>query len=235
MDPIPISSAKLDANRANARHSTGPRTDAGKANSATNVRTHGLCSDDLLIPGEDPEELEQLKQQYLFQIEPSTPIERTLCTELIGDAWKFRRIQRLENLAYAKAGAFDAILEDDKLQKQLDTLARHKTRIERSYYRALKELKAQQTNRGIIQQALAIPFLFPDQADAKHFSKRTQPEPKVAEPPTPPPPAPESAAPEFTGPPPVPEINDESIPPEIRSQLEDYFALLDDAIGSEKP
>src|SRR6266436_4495933 len=113
MDPIPISSAKLDANRANAQHSTGPRTEAGKAHSATNSRTHGLCSDDLLIPGEDPEELEQLKQQYLFQIEPSTPIERTLCSELIGDAWKFRRIQRLENLAYAKAGVFDAILEDD--------------------------------------------------------------------------------------------------------------------------
>ena len=39
-----------------------------------NARTHGLSSDQLLIPGEDPEELDQLKNQYLFQIEPSTPI-----------------------------------------------------------------------------------------------------------------------------------------------------------------
>src|SRR6266853_364735 len=175
MDPIPISSAKHYANRANAQRSTGPRTAAGKANSATNARTHGLCSDDLLIPGEAPEELEQLRQQYLFQIEPSTPIERTLCSELVGDAWKFRRIQRLENHAYAKAGSFDAMLEDDKLQKQLDNLARHKTRVERSYYRALKEMKAQQTNRAILQMAIQAPFPFPLQADARHFAKQTQP------------------------------------------------------------
>jgi hypothetical protein len=37
-----ISSRKLDANRANARASTGPKSPSGKARSATNARRHGL-------------------------------------------------------------------------------------------------------------------------------------------------------------------------------------------------
>src|SRR5438477_7597614 len=185
MDPIPISSAKQEANRANAEHSTGPRTEEGKARSAMNARTHGLCSDHLLIPGEDPEQLNQLRAQYLFQIEPTTPIERTVFLEIVGGAWKLQRIQRMEGEAYSEAQSennsesLDALLEDDKLQKKLEILARHKARIERSFYRALKELKAQQTNRGILQQAIHAPFVFPDQADAKHFAKRTHEQPQA--------------------------------------------------------
>jgi hypothetical protein len=37
-----ISPRKLQANRANARHSTGPKSPAGKARSARNARRHGL-------------------------------------------------------------------------------------------------------------------------------------------------------------------------------------------------
>jgi hypothetical protein len=44
-----ISPRKLQANRANARHSTGPKSHAGKARSAGNARRHGLsvpiCAD----------------------------------------------------------------------------------------------------------------------------------------------------------------------------------------------
>lgn len=38
-----ISQEKLQANRENARHSTGPRSIAGKARSARNARCHGLA------------------------------------------------------------------------------------------------------------------------------------------------------------------------------------------------
>jgi hypothetical protein len=174
MDPIPISSAKQQANQANARHSTGPKTPQGKAVSAMNSRTHGFCSPALLLPGEDPDEFDQFKQEYSFQIDPSTPLERTLFEELFAAAWKLRRLQRLETTACSQTESFEALLDDDQLQKKLDNLARHKARIERSFYRALKELKFQQTNRAIVQLAVQAPLPFPDQADAKLFSKRTQ-------------------------------------------------------------
>ena len=40
----PISARKLEANQRNAQNSTGPRTEAGKAKSATNSYKHGLFS-----------------------------------------------------------------------------------------------------------------------------------------------------------------------------------------------
>lgn len=53
----PISERKLQANRANAKRSTGPKTDAGKAASRRNALKHGIlgCSIDLPVvtPGFD--------------------------------------------------------------------------------------------------------------------------------------------------------------------------------------
>ncbi len=40
----PISERKLQANRANAKRSTGPRTEAGKAASCRNALKHGILS-----------------------------------------------------------------------------------------------------------------------------------------------------------------------------------------------
>jgi len=53
----PISERKLQANRANAKRSTGPKTEAGKAASRRNALKHGIasCSVDLPVvpPGFD--------------------------------------------------------------------------------------------------------------------------------------------------------------------------------------
>jgi len=38
----PVSQRKIDANRANSKHSTGPKTEAGKAKSAENSDKHGF-------------------------------------------------------------------------------------------------------------------------------------------------------------------------------------------------
>jgi hypothetical protein len=50
-----ISEAKLAANRANARASTGPKTSAGKARAAQNARRHGLSPSALRDPTRSPE------------------------------------------------------------------------------------------------------------------------------------------------------------------------------------
>lgn len=49
----PISERKLQANRANAKRSTGPKTAAGKAASRRNALKHGItsCSTDLPVAG----------------------------------------------------------------------------------------------------------------------------------------------------------------------------------------
>jgi hypothetical protein len=50
----PISERKLQANRANAKRSTGPRTQAGKAASRRNALKHGILSRSIELPPVTP-------------------------------------------------------------------------------------------------------------------------------------------------------------------------------------
>jgi hypothetical protein len=50
----PISERKLQANRANAKRSTGPRTEAGKAASCRNALKHGILSRAVDLPLQTP-------------------------------------------------------------------------------------------------------------------------------------------------------------------------------------
>ena len=45
--------AQIKANRNNAKKSTGPRTEQGKARVAKNALKHGLLARDTVLPGED--------------------------------------------------------------------------------------------------------------------------------------------------------------------------------------
>ena len=49
-----ISQRRLDANRANARKSSGPRTAAGKQRSSRNGLKHGAYSPDTVLSIDDP-------------------------------------------------------------------------------------------------------------------------------------------------------------------------------------
>ena len=116
-----------------------------------------------------------MKLDYCRQIKPlAEGIERTLFDELVAAAWKLRRAQRLETELLSQSGDLLEQLDDDKLQKKLDNMARHKTRIERTFYRAMKELKALQTNRLEHNLLFQIREPLPGLADFKRFAKQTQ-------------------------------------------------------------
>jgi len=97
-----------------------------------------------------------------------------LFDELVAAAWNLRRIRRMET-ALCSSTSLEDLLKDDELQKKLDRLARHKTRIERTFHRSLKELKALQTNSFIegtlppVVRRNALPL-----SSAIEISKRTQ-------------------------------------------------------------
>lgn len=52
----PISERKIEANRRNARQSTGPKTEAGKQASRLNAVTHGLLAKAVVITAGDYQE-----------------------------------------------------------------------------------------------------------------------------------------------------------------------------------
>src|SRR5205823_7184443 len=132
------------ANQANAKHSTGPNTEIGKARSALNARKHGLCSKDILIGPEEKEEFDRMGIGFYIELDPQGQVEQTLFDEIVAASWNMRRIRRLETEACSGHATYTEILNNDPLQKNLDRLARHRTRFERTFHRCMKELKAVQ-------------------------------------------------------------------------------------------
>ena len=89
-------SQQTDANRHNAQHSTGPRTEDGKARSSMNALKTGLHARSILLPGEDPSELEALISEYHQHHRPPTPERRALCDKLARGEWVGRRLSKIE-------------------------------------------------------------------------------------------------------------------------------------------
>src|SRR5690349_18568444 len=136
------SPASQQANAANAQLSTGPRTEPGKARPAQNARKHGLTAAELVIAAEDREEFDELLAEYQSAIRPVGPIQRSLFNQLVEAEWNLRRIRRMETSLCGAAASYLELLNNDDIQKKLDRLARHKTRIERAFHRSLNELKS---------------------------------------------------------------------------------------------
>ena len=169
------SAAQQMANATNARLSTGPRTPEGKASSAQNARKHGLTAQDLVIGPEDREEFNEMLAGFQADVAPQGALQQALFDELVASAWNLRRILRMETELCAGFTTYLDLINDDRIQTRLDRLARHKSRIERTFHRSLKELKALQTAallRSLIPCQTAD--LIPPLAATREFAKRTQ-------------------------------------------------------------
>jgi|CZKS01.1.fsa_nt_gi hypothetical protein len=173
-----MSTASQIANAANAQLSTGPRTEEGKRQSSQNARTHGLTAQHPVIPDEDRAMFDQLRAQLLAETKPQGALQLIIFEELLHAAWNLRRVRAME--AELNASAPDALLADapptnEGPAAKLDRLARHHTRIERTFFRSLRELKALQTDAAL---SLTLPSYFmtiaPPLASRTQIAKRTQ-------------------------------------------------------------
>jgi len=85
------------ANRANAQHSTGPRTEEGKARSAKNSFKHGLSLQrHVVLEHEDPAEFEQLRSEFAEIFAPQSPREHLALEDLAQCRWALRRFDEGE-------------------------------------------------------------------------------------------------------------------------------------------
>jgi hypothetical protein len=95
------SQSKIEANRANAQKSTGPRTAEGKAKSSRNSTVHAFTSESPLLPDEDPADLQALCDAYFADLRPDGQAEEDLVERIAVAQYRLRRVPLLE------AGYFD--------------------------------------------------------------------------------------------------------------------------------
>jgi len=140
--------SRPEINRANAQHSTGPRTKQGKLASSGNSFKHGLASGQLIIPGEDPSAFEAFLNDLVAEHQPSTETEHLLVNEMAQSHWLTRRAIRFQNGCFTAEGVNE---------RQLALFLRYQTTHERSFYKAfntlLKLKKAHHRNQsGFVSQ-----------------------------------------------------------------------------------
>ena len=87
---------QIQANRLNAMKSTGPRTEAGKKVSRLNALRHGFRSSMPLLPGEDPEQLENLRESLHEACKPTDALQEILVAQMVDSEWKRQRLNRCE-------------------------------------------------------------------------------------------------------------------------------------------
>jgi hypothetical protein len=148
--------AQCAANQRNSQQSTGPVTEAGKAKMRNNPLRHGLTSKHVVIEGEDPEEYEALRHDLTNDWKPADTQEGHLVTQLAEGIWRLMRARRVETRTYEAFIQSTNTSEDPDARvadcfhsnaKQFDNLRRYETTIERSYYRAMTELRKLQKER----------------------------------------------------------------------------------------
>ena len=91
--------AQINANRENAKKSTGPKTAKGKAAVSKNAVKHGFFSRDPVVRDEDQEDLDLYREQMLAEMRPVGVMESTLAERIVALAWRLRRAERMQHQA----------------------------------------------------------------------------------------------------------------------------------------
>src|SRR3954465_7881607 len=87
---------QLEANRRNARQSTGPNTQEGKLRSRRNAVRHGLTAETVIGPLEDAEDYTAFEAAVIADYDAQSAVERELVLRLASLLWRIRRATTME-------------------------------------------------------------------------------------------------------------------------------------------
>ena len=92
--------AQIEANRANAQKSTGPKTPEGKATVAQNAVKHGLLARTAVLHGEDWEEYTCFREELLDELYADGVMEDELADRVVHLSWRLRRAALSQNAVF---------------------------------------------------------------------------------------------------------------------------------------
>ena len=136
-----VSARKLAANRQNATHSSGPKTEGGKAKSSKNAIKHGIFARKLFSPTEQGEllEYEELAAQLVDHYEPNGFKEQLLVEQIFTELVRNGRILKYEQRVLSETAVF--------VGQTLEKVLRYATFHSRQLSRLLEELENEQAKR----------------------------------------------------------------------------------------
>src|SRR4051794_37141745 len=73
---------QIEANRKNAKHSTGPKTPEGKRVCRGNAVKHGLAGDGVVLPPALEAEARRLEEGFAADLRPAGELERALVRQM---------------------------------------------------------------------------------------------------------------------------------------------------------
>jgi hypothetical protein len=132
---------------------TGPTSPEGKARSSQNARKHGLTAGALHLSPEEAERFEQLKAALHAELQPLGEFENSCLDRAVNSYWRLKLAQISENQALA---AFLRAPESEPLQAAYERFFKYRRHYERSYERALRDLRLAQENR-FLQANMNLP------------------------------------------------------------------------------
>ena len=173
-----ISQKQLDANRRNAQLSTGPRTPEGRAAVRSNALRHGLTAKTAVLDSENPDHFQEMLDAFEAEYQPAGPTEELLVQQIVMSAWRLQRLRAVETATFdmrlrtvgverqQELGLLTEperqayVFQDDARNAHtLDKLSRYEARIERSFYKALRELQHLQSTRPLESAPADAPVL----------------------------------------------------------------------------
>jgi hypothetical protein len=123
--------AQRAANKANAQHSTGPKTQAGKIAVAQNNFRHGLSGHFQVLPWENNDDYADLQDRLRAEYQPATPFEEELIGRMAQHSWLIRRALFLQETCFSPE------MPLCEQEKQLALYLRYQTTHERAFSKLL--------------------------------------------------------------------------------------------------
>ncbi len=162
---------QIQANRANAKRSTGPVTEEGKQASSQNARRHGQLSSCVVLKAESTPLFDDRMDSLIAEFQPQTANETALVETMAVARWKLMRnwtfhtaLLELEtvkqdhsvgNAPVINALAFKSLADSSH---SLHLLHRYEVSLDRQYSRALNNLLKVRAARNEDPPAPAAPI-----------------------------------------------------------------------------
>jgi hypothetical protein len=104
---------QIEANRRNARKSTGPLTQEGKRRSRCNAVRHGLTAETVIGALEDAEDYKAFEAAVAAGFDAETAVERELVLRLASLLWRLRRATAIDTGLLETPTELDTALDQE--------------------------------------------------------------------------------------------------------------------------